>query len=494
MTNRRSACALTAMLLAAGPLRSEIQLIDGDARWIGADKVVSPPAATNATPERTEAQDTAATLSFQNGDRLHGTLVSAAPTGYGLVWRSEEAETPLAFQLRRLDRVRFPQVTVPESSSPVAQITLSNGDAVRGEIASMDGEALTLKTWYAGNITIRRAMLARIRPGLAAATAIYEGPEDMTGWVGGEGSSGTPGWSVSGGQLICSSSYSLGREIQDMPDAAEIRFTIKSDNPYVAMNIAFCNDNPRNFGGSGYMLQLSGSSGQLYRKSNDSGSRTLSSEIRLGRTGNNQPRTLAVQIFLDRTKGLLALFVNGTSAGQWTEVNGFPGKGKSLLFQSGNGMRHRIGPIAVLSWDGTLPQPGDVGERESPTDVLDLANGDKISGKLLSINAKVARLETTYAPMDIPLDRVTAMTFAKTGKQKARLNKNDIKCRFRGGGELTVDLQSLTGDRLQGSSENFGDIKLDLRAVESIKFNPWVKPPAAAATSMLDSDTGDELL
>ena len=75
----------------------------------------------------------------------------------------------------------------------------------------------------------------------------------------------------------------------------------------------------------------------------------------------------------------------------------------------------------------------------------------------------------------------TALAGIEEGRQKARLNKNDIQCRFRGGGQLTLDLISLEGDRVVGRSENFGDIKLGLGALDSIKFNPWSRAADSGA-------------
>lgn len=426
-------------------------------------------------------------LMFQNGDRLRGSLISGVPDGFGVKWRSADIEAPLAVSVRNLDKVRLARKAERSPKAVVALVRLSNDDSLSGEVVSLQGDTLILKTSYAGNVTIRRAMLARVSPGTTVGNVVYEGPDDMAGWVTGEGGAQS-GWSVKNGQLIGVSSYAIGRNLPDLPDSAEIQFTVVCDGPYLQFNVAFCTDNLRNIGGNTYYLQFGGNSGYLYRSSNNSGSSNLGQGFQIEGRRNMPIRKADVRILLSREKKTIALFINGNFVRQWTDPDGFPGSGKGLLFQSGGG-RCRISGIRVAAWDGRLSQPGDSSDGAGASDSLVLANGDKISGKVLSIQGNSVKLETSYAPLDIPLTRIAEISFGKEGRQKARLNKNDIQCRFAGGGTLTVELVSLENGIVVGKSENFGDIKLSMTALEELKFNPWVKP--APDSKEPDFDPGE---
>jgi hypothetical protein len=452
------------------------------------------PAAVPATTATDAAGADADVLTFLNGDRLHGTLVAVAPAGFGLRWKSGEMEAPAAFSLARVDRARFGRKGAADTKTTQAQVRLSNDDVLRGEIVALDGESLTLKTAYAGNVVLRRAMLSQVWPGKGVLGVVYEGPEDISGWVMGEGGGGRMrgAWTVKDGQLINGpNQYPIGRELRDLPDAAEIQFTVATSGPYLQMCVGFCSDNVRQFSGNGYMLQFSGNSGYLYRRSDNAGNNNLGQGFQFADGRGNATRKAIVRIFLDRAKKQIALVVNGQMLRQWTDPSGFPGTGKGLIFQCNDGNRYRFSNIRAAAWDGRLPQGGESSDGNSPTDNILLANGDKVSGKVATIKNGSVKFETSYAAMEIPVERITEIAFGKEGRQKARLNKNDVQCQFSGGGRLTVDLVSIGEAQVVGKSENFGEIKLALTALEGILFNPWSRPTEDTAREPTVPDEGD---
>lgn len=460
-------------LAGAWAARAEIVSVADTVAVPGAGPAAPLPAKTASMEGKTAAEAGNDVLYFLNGDRLRGTLLDATPADFGLKWRNAEVDGPMAISLRQLDRVKLGRRAESDSKTPVSLVRLSNDDSLSGEIVSLQGDALVLKTTYAGNVTLKRSMLSQICPGKEVAGVIYEGPEDMTGWITGDG--GTAGWTVKEGQLIGVGSSSVGRDLPDLPDSAEIQFTVASDGPYLQLNVAFCSDNLRGISGNTYYFQFSGSSGYLYRYSNNSGSRNLGQGFQLeGRRGMPM-RKADMRILVNRQKKTIALVINGSLVRQWTDPEGFPGSGKGLLFAP-SGNRCRIGAIRVAAWDGRIVQAGDVADSGSPADSVVLANGDKISGKLIAIQGKAAKLETSYAPLEIPLERISEIALGREGRERARRNKNDIQCKFAGGGTLTLDFVSLEKGQLAGKSENFGEIKLSLSAFEGIKFNPWTRP------------------
>lgn len=442
----------------------------------GAGPATNPAPAAVAAPAAS-GPDGADVLTLQNGDRLHGTLVSATPgAGFGLKWRSVEIESPVSFSLRTLDRVRLGRQPEGGAAPPQAQVQLSNSDTLRGEIVSMEGDTLVLRTAYAGDLSLRRAMLAQVWPGRAGSSVVYEGPDDMTGWVVGEQGGRRGGWIVRDGKLVTASRYPVGRELKGLPDMAEISFTVGWEGPYMMLAVAVCAENIRSIDGNTYFFQFSGNSGYLYRRSNTSGSNNLGPNfpIELMRE-QAAARESRIQILLNRPAKQICLLINGALVRQWTDPDGFPGTGKGLLFQcQGEGVRHSISRIRAAAWDGRIPQSG-ASLQASPEDSLSMANGDKMSGKVLAIKDDVVRFETSYAPLDIPLNRISEIGFGTNGRERARLNKNDIRCEFEGGGWVTLDLVSLENGQISGKSENFGNIRLAISALRVIEFNPRAK-------------------
>ena len=65
----------------------------------------------------------------------------------------------------------------------------------------LDDKTLVLDTWYAGRLSIPRAMLRGITPLSDANSAVYEGPTGMEGWTIGRMGAGRS-WIFRDGALI----------------------------------------------------------------------------------------------------------------------------------------------------------------------------------------------------------------------------------------------------------------------------------------------------
>ena len=105
-----------------------------------------------------------------------------------------------------------------------------------------------------------------------------------------------------------------------------------------------------------------------------------------------------------------------------------------------------------------------------------LANDDIMSGSVIGIQKNAIKIKTSFAEVDIPLDRVGLIQFAnKNAVAKEKLPKGMVSARLKGHGSLTFRLKSWQDGKLEVESPDFGAATLDGSIVESITFNPSKK-------------------
>ncbi len=404
-------------------------------------------------------------MEFVNKDRLHGSFVSASSNG--VVWMPLAASASVEFDLSAVSRIVL-EGRRKDCSGENALVSLTNGDSLPGSIASLDENEVVLETPYAGKLVIRRAMVDAIRPQGTSSLILYAGPKSLDEWsVSKTGRTRT--WVYRDGALYATQPYPVARAIDSFPDKARIEFTAEWRSGYPSFWVAFCGDavpDPANC----YMLQVSGSSIYLQRMSRESGSRNIGGGENLEQFSNRRSEKAKFVIYVNKERRSIALFVDGKMVREWIDPSGFAGKGSVLTFRPNNQGDLKISGIVVSSWDGTLPTAVEGGGL-SGEDAIRFENGDKVSGKLLSISAGKVRFEASYGSFDVPVERVTEVSLAKARAERARRNKDDIRCALNGGGQITFKVIAVEQGLAKGCSENFGEATVDLGYVAGIDFN-----------------------
>lgn len=214
-------------LLAATPAWARI-VVDDSAPEPPPEKagihVPNPKDAGNDTgkDQAATAQDT---LSFLNKDQLHGILLGIDQDS-GLRWQSPEAHDPIVFKTGQVSQIKLESHKAANAAKSAQRIGLTNGDEFPGDIVSLDDKTLVLDTWYAGRLSIPRAMLQRITPLSDADSSIYEGPTglEQDGWVVGRMGGGRS-WSFHDGALVGTNYGTIGRDMK-LPDMSDIEFDV----------------------------------------------------------------------------------------------------------------------------------------------------------------------------------------------------------------------------------------------------------------------------
>ena len=417
------------------------------------------------------AQQSPDTVEFSNGDKLHGTLMSIKPAEHGVRWRHASVAQPIEFNMQAIRKITLAAREAKPRAGNAASVRLSNEDLLTGDIVSLSDQNLILDTWYSGKIEVKRSMLRSISPGGGAGGIIYEGPTSLAGWEMPQAGA----WSFKNGALYAQQSSHIGRNIDNLPDSVNFEFTMAWQSQ-PQFTFYFCSDEPKSTSCSAYSLRVSGSSVYLYRQSKRSGSSRLD-RISVARFGQGRPGRATINLSVDKAKKTIVLLVDGVKMKEFVDGAGFAGEGNAILFyaQSTGGLK--ISKLRVTKWDGKVPTPA-AAEIQTTEDMVMFSNEDKVSGRLTSIDAGQAEFATSYALLDVPLDRVVRITMSAEKMERARRNRGDMRALFKDSGAVTIELIDMEEGVVRGKSENFGDITLPLTAFRALEFNIYAETAA----------------
>jgi len=406
-------------------------------------------------------------LQFFNDDRLHGTLT--AITNDALTWSSPDSLTPLNLALNNVKVIdlALPAATGPTTSG--AMVELTNGDSFGGRIVSLDEETLVLATEFAGELKIARCMVGALYPNAGGTRALYSGPGELSDWIQQNSSS----WFMEEEALCSRGSNPIGRSIEGLPDQVAFEFDMEWTSS-ADFSFSFLSDNLQPYNGNAYALRFRPSAIQLTRCTQNNGSQTIGTHEAPELFGSNK-RTANIQVLVDKKQRTFVVLVDGQKIKEWADPAGmFAGLGSNIVFQSSSSSyRIKISKVVVRKWNGRIPGAKSTGSKDE--DLVRFGNDDKVSGSLKRIAEDEALLQTRYAEMKVPVDRIECVVFAEAGMARARRNSGDIRAHFAGGDSLTFQLAGLDATNIKGSSENWGEAVMPLRLFKRLEFNIYDK-------------------
>ncbi|MCX7006692.1 MAG: hypothetical protein NTY53_05490 [Kiritimatiellaeota bacterium] len=407
-----------ALLLCGLGVRAEIVVVDGEPivkRNVNIRSTAvsrSAEGKTNAPSVMPTVVRTEDSMNFLNGDKLHGMLVNLDGAGGLLTWQHKAAPDPMRYQLAALDKLDLFPRKVEGQQSQKSIVQLVNGDRLRGDVVTLDGKQMVLKTWYAGTLNIARTRLSELAPAAAPADVLYEGPtSDLAGWVTEGSSVRGSGLAYRNGGLALPLGRAVGRKIPNLPEKVRFEFELSNfANSYFVF--WFFSDSPRNMGGNdAYYMNFYGSRMEFQRMMRNEGNRSL------GSIDNDSERRMKshmlVSILADRKERRFAVLLDGKLVREFTDPQDFKGVGDCIMFQTHQASSMKISKIKIARWDGKLPKTeGGGGGGAVEQDTLVFINGDAMSGAVRSITTNNVKFETSYAVLDVPLERIARMRFA----------------------------------------------------------------------------------
>ncbi len=425
------------------------------------------------------------TLRFRNTDTIHGTVLGVAPA-VGLRWRHGDVKDSILFGLDNVAEIQLAP-RPPRASRAVHRtvVELTNGDRLAGDIVGLNEKTLTLNTWYAGQLILRRPALQRIAFVSAPREAAYVGPTGLEEWTRGEGQKSA--WSFRKGALVSSRNGAIGRDVK-LPDMANIEFDIGWQGQFY-LHVGFGFDQVRQlYNSGGYMLQFNQSNVYLQRYRPQQGSNNLGQNVEIPNFNRKTKAHLSIRV--NKAKKSITLMVDGQVVRQWTEPDDWVSKGGFLVFLSQGQGSCRVSNISVTDWDGRLDSDSVVGVETE--DLVRLANNDKVSGTIQAITRDQILFATSFAEMKIPLERVSTVEFAGQKAEKARRQATDVRAVFLDGSNFTLGLEKLDETALVGSSENCGRVTGAIDAFRSIQFHIYEKPADAGDKNDDTEGEGDQ--
>lgn len=365
-------------------------------------------------------------LSFISGNRLGGLSGLTYKDGHFVLPKGAALDETTEVSIDRVSDLWLGGGISPEvESNHVALLDLTNGDELRGQLEKLDGDHVTLETWYGGTLRIKRSMcrslkVQRLEP------ALYVGPDALEDWTTIEGEEA---WSLHDQQLISKSHGSIGREIA-LPERCRIGFNVRWESVLNLRVLLFSTGGDPAVRRNGFEVIVQRRFAYLrkhWMSGDDGGSDNIGKPCAIREFVEQQQAH--VELFIDRKAGTFALYVDGRQVRVWKDENPQAGDFGNWIHFIADDPSLRIFRIRAASWNGELPEADD--------------------------STHAVKLSSEGSPdFEEPIRR-----------------KRDVRAWLRDGGHITFEIRSLDETTLTGFSQAFGERKFDLNAFSRIEFN-----------------------
>ncbi len=423
---------------------------------------------------------------FSNNDRLVGTLESL--TSEFLILKSKAFETPVSLYLKKVMDLSLSGEKPNNAANHEATLTLTNGDTVRGQLASVTDELVCLDTWFAGRMNFKRNMVSSVKIE-GPSTLIYQGPTGLDGWMQ---SGDTPAWTYGYSAFRSKNAGSIAKN-ELLADECAVAFETAWKGDSIALKVILFSNEPSSANpSSGYELTFQRGSVYLRNSKTQSFLGSTHSQVLME---NDKAK---VEIRASRKSGKFCLFINGRLIEVWSDPDVAKDKlGSCLHFVSQNAIPMRISRITVAPWDGTVdqvpeprrgiirrfniqpedeePDPDPEPEpslRETPKETrMDLANGDSLDGEVISIENSMIAIKSSLGDIKLPVNRLRTVALKSVGYDESIRRNGDIRASFPDGSSMVFRLDSAADGTITGSSQNFGSATFNMDAFNRIEFN-----------------------
>jgi hypothetical protein len=426
------------------------------------------------------AAASASSLRFANDDVITGT-----PRSIGidkLVWESPLLEKPAEFFTDRIIDLSLPAEVPQDRPDHIALLSLTNGDTIRGQLASITDEEVTLDTWFAGRMTFNRLMVSGLEIEESAAS-LYNGPTGLDGWTQ---SADPPAWTYTESSFRSSRTGGIARDdllVEECAvkfdcawkgDSIRLRVIVFSDDPST--------DNPDN----GYEITFQ--RGRVH-------ARNLRTQNFLGSAQSQalmENDRVSIEIRASSKTQRIALLIDDEPIEVWNDPDaGKARQGSALQFISNSTVPMKISAIRVLEWDGEMdrmpdPQigfqrfrfggepeeaPAEPVEKDDDENRIELANGDSLPGTVKSISEGTVAIETPLGEIELPVSRLRSLALKSVETERCKRYRGDVRAWFPDGGSIVFRLEDSGPGTFTGYSQNFGTATFKSSAFSRLEFN-----------------------
>lgn len=445
----------------------------------------------------TGAETVSDRVEFLNGDVLRG-KIEGVNNSSSVEFFSELLKTNITIKQTGIYKLYL------ESIDPIATnvsgnsiITLATDDSFGGNFVRYDNETLVVDTWFCGRIAIPRSMLKSFVPS-AGASLVYEGPKSLDGWtvhnpgffvniiVAGNRQGVAPAqapqqasWIYTNNAFYNIGQGALGKYFQ-LPDKTSIDFDL-SWRGNLAFSVFFFSDTLTPYTGRAYMMLFTYRAAYLHRRGSPTGITVLGT-AEIPEFAKETKASISIKV--DKEQRTIALFVNGKLLNVWKDESDFVGDGNGIVFNQQSSSKVKISKIRITRWDGRLDSDKTPATKFT-NDVVKLANKDFIEGKVLSINNGLLKIQTDYASIDIPMERVIGIDFSTKGVdiEKDKLVKGFLS----DFGSFSFVMQEMSDKKIVGVCPGIGKLEFSPRSFRILQFASDTEQAKENSQSILDS-------
>jgi hypothetical protein len=431
-----------------------------------------------AQPVPTNAE--ADCLSFRDGDVLYGKLLEIQP-GSLIRWQHPDASEPIDCKPESVAQIGFaPRPSTAGRTDYSCKLWLANGDALAGNLVACDRDALTLDTWYAGQLKIPRRALQSLAFNPRTNQVLFDGLTGLDGWTQGDAAKGALGesgqWSYRNGAFYADKAASIARDLK-LPDRSQIQFDMAWRGPlYLAIAlytdslqpILLANKQNGPDFGAFYSLRFFNTVFITLTPIRKRDPLSALGEPLIIQSLTQKDR-VHVDVRMSKAERRVALFIDGMLIKDWIDPGGFAGEGTGIRFVNNPGSVVKLGNFRVSKWNGVLDD--DAAEAPDPShDVVLLESGAKASGAVVSIAGGQISLLTAGGATNVPLPAASAIEFARFQGQSPPASAVNAHATFRQGGAVTFELLAWRPGGVTGLIPDIGKVTFDPAAFARLQF------------------------
>ena len=439
----------------------------------------------------------------------------------GLVtWHRRDSPQPLEFQTKNIRQISFPQSNAIPTKTGTSYVTLINQDEIPGKIIAIDESTITIESPICGTAVIARNQLANIKPNPFGGRLIYIGPYNKKGWEslsaaddGPEAEAdqdastnpwhqrGSYWYSIKGNDVLALKDINMPAQsvfqfhlewrsrptievgfyadFQAAPQADAEDNEDNQENRRAALRRRKNSNHAERFGNA-FVMTYRSHYVSLHHCGYDDKGNAFSHKINGSTNRINIDRESIAKFELrsDIKSGTISLYTDDQFAVQWDLKNYLktrdiePPSGKNLGFYVNRNSEDpvKISDVLVAEWNG-VPDSARSLENDQ-FDIILLTNGtDRFAGKVISLNRGKLELEGHYATLNIPLEDIAEIQFAKATRAEHSPEKN-ITLYYQPYGRISGSPIQSSKSSIKIRSPLLGEMTLDLSTTSLIDFHP----------------------
>jgi len=346
------------------------------------------------------------TLRWKNGETLPGELVGASENS--LSWKSAIFDDPLQLRWDVIDRIDWP--ANPEPPKDPFAIALRDGSFIYGDLAAINGDAITIHSTRHGDAVLKRSEVLSIRR-RQNAKLVYAGPTGDVGWEpmfnqqdgsvarnSGQFDTTSPVVTGPGGALLIRSWNRSAFLNVTLPQALDVEFRLHSSK------------RPE------FLVALGGNVREPLRVETWDNVLVLAAgdQFKIIRRVQDDERSIALRVCWNPATQLCSVFApSGEPITTW-KLSTTPAASSPGFVVQNRGLDLSLDELRVRAWDGKAP--GRVDPRQIRVDLDDgrTLGGTSVSGSQGTLSVQVPG----SASMDsFPLGQVDAIVFSTDAPQ-----------------------------------------------------------------------------